>query len=1158
MIARTAPPESSPEELLARFREGGDVEALGALFDGVSPTLFRLALALAPDAAAAEDAVQETFLTLMAGSAGYDASRPLVPWLVGVLRLKVHEARRRVRRTVDPARLPPPLFPEDPSAAAESGEEVARVREAIEELPEPYRAVAVMRWRYGLEPSAIADVRGEPPGTVRSLLHRARERLRDRLRVLPAFVAGPRPPRGMEAVRAVVLERGGAIAGAAAAAAAASSPALPSLGLAGGVLMSAKVVTACVAAVVLSGVAWLALRPPGPPAAPPPAPRAPDPRDAAPAVSPPTPAPPPPRPVSADLPPPVDLDACDRDLDLFGTTVDDAGAPVAGARVETVRYPWRRSGLGGVDLHYAEEAGPSTRSAMDGTFSIRLARGETVDLRATAEGLGQGDLTQCLAGERVTLVLRRGGATVRVTVRDEGGRAVEGARLRFRTRSPDSVYGRLILARTGTTDGDGRCDFPNLPPGKATLSVDHATLGQPDWIQRDVPADGRLDIEVVLPAGRTVRGRVVDAMSGKPLPGARVGSNWVMDRPVTADAEGRYEFPGWTGRGTSILTAAAEGYASEWRRVPGEGDLDIALEPAFAVSGRVVAVDGTPVPGARATAGGHWEDGERSGSTRGGASADGEGRFVLTGLSRRARHDLVVEAPGHGRTALSVDAPADGRRERDLGDLPLGPARAIEGRALDPRGNPLVGADVNLARLRPEGDPAWSEPGGRGGAVAGMGEVRRTDDLGRFRFPDLSPGRWGLKLVVPGAPIVERTLVLTADGDVLDVVLAERGSSIVLLVTDPDGGPLADIGVMSHATFPHPTSGVQGTTNLQGVTDAAGRVEFRGLPDPPQESPGYVFTVQCYLGESAPPWAGHQTAPIAPGGPDVRVTLRPVAWIRGKVLGPQDEPVPGLYLAAESADGAPLGGALAACDAAGEFAMRVPAGATVTLRATGYRSVDVGGGRSTVADTGYRAELAGVTAPAAGVVVRATRPATDRALGVLVLGVDGRPVADFGISARRAVSGEQRTARTDGGGRVRWEEMTDAPWTLLPDLRPPDGMPGDVVPPARVEVVPAGQEVVLRFRRGRAVEGIVLRPDGTPAPGALLHFNMEDGGGATTRPPRAGEDGRFRVLFGEGDALRLGAAWTDASGNTFSGETGVLRVGESPPVEIRLAAAEGE
>src|SRR5204863_2190676 len=88
----------TPDDDWRRFRATGDAGALGALFDAVSPELFRLALSLSPDAASAEDALQETWLVALKSSDRHDAERPVVPWLVGILRRKVHEVRRASRR----------------------------------------------------------------------------------------------------------------------------------------------------------------------------------------------------------------------------------------------------------------------------------------------------------------------------------------------------------------------------------------------------------------------------------------------------------------------------------------------------------------------------------------------------------------------------------------------------------------------------------------------------------------------------------------------------------------------------------------------------------------------------------------------------------------------------------------------------------------------------------------------------------------------------------------------------------------------------------------------------------------------------------------------------------------------------------------------------
>lgn len=197
---RSAP---TPETLLAAFRRG-DVAAMGALFDVTAPELFRVAVALAPDPASAEDALQETYLVLLSHAAKWDPSRRVAPWLTGILRLKIHEVRRS-RREPDPRRLtlvPPEI---DASATASGEDEQERVRAQLEALPEAFRSVALMRWRYGLEPAEIAHIRGEPPGTTRSLLSRALDRLRAAMTGLPALFVGARPSRGLAAVRDAVL-----------------------------------------------------------------------------------------------------------------------------------------------------------------------------------------------------------------------------------------------------------------------------------------------------------------------------------------------------------------------------------------------------------------------------------------------------------------------------------------------------------------------------------------------------------------------------------------------------------------------------------------------------------------------------------------------------------------------------------------------------------------------------------------------------------------------------------------------------------------------------------------------------------------------------------------------------------------------------------------
>ena len=143
---------------------------------------------------------------------------------------------------------------------------------------------------------------------------------------------------------------------------------------------------------------------------------------------------------------------------------------------------------------------------------------------------------------------------------------------------------------------------------------------------------------------------------------------------------------------------------------------------------------------------------------------DASGRFDLSGLHRRMPHTLVVMAPGHGRLLLDFDPREGGPGTIDFGVVTLPRARAIEGRVLDANDQPLArayvelrGANADRGRLRPGKPPLEHSYGNR--------EARYTDDLGRFRFPDLSPGEYAFETRLQGLA-GPKTLVVLGNEDV--------------------------------------------------------------------------------------------------------------------------------------------------------------------------------------------------------------------------------------------------------------------------------------------------------------------------------------------------------------------------------------------------------
>ena len=242
------------EEQFARFVATGDPKALGAVFDHCCGELLPLAMHLTGHPADAEDALQATFVTAIEKRSEWDASRPLLPWLVGILTLhgkKLQERRARRREvalpTPDEGAGAEPVDPADlPLDQSERRELVERLRTHVERLPDEQRSVVLLQLQHGLQPAQIAEALGLPPGTVRMRLHRGLKTLRGLLPpALVAWFVAMLPERGLAAVRQAVLQHG-----------ARAVPVAVAAGVAVGAL--AKWLTAAIAvvALVVGFAAW--------------------------------------------------------------------------------------------------------------------------------------------------------------------------------------------------------------------------------------------------------------------------------------------------------------------------------------------------------------------------------------------------------------------------------------------------------------------------------------------------------------------------------------------------------------------------------------------------------------------------------------------------------------------------------------------------------------------------------------------------------------------------------------------------------------------------------------------------------------------------------------------------------------------------------------
>lgn len=203
------PPMDPATARFDRFRQHGDLAALGQVFDELAPRLLGLALHLLGDPADAEDALQATFVVAMQKATTFDPQRPVAGWLGGILAGEAKNLQRRERRRRGEPALGEPVGGEDPAAVAAQRDLVARLRTSIDGLPDEQRQVLLLQLHHGLQPAEIAEVLGVPAGTVRMRLHRGLATLRGLLPAgLLAAAMATLPGRGLAAVRAAVLQAG--------------------------------------------------------------------------------------------------------------------------------------------------------------------------------------------------------------------------------------------------------------------------------------------------------------------------------------------------------------------------------------------------------------------------------------------------------------------------------------------------------------------------------------------------------------------------------------------------------------------------------------------------------------------------------------------------------------------------------------------------------------------------------------------------------------------------------------------------------------------------------------------------------------------------------------------------------------------------------------
>lgn len=191
------------EPRLVSLAQAGDPDAFREIMRRGNQRLFRIARGIVRDDSEAEDVLQEACVRAFAAIGSFRGEAGVMTWLT---RIVLNEARGRLRRrrpTVgleqievaqnDGARIiafPSSFGIDSPEAEAARSQIRALIEHAVDDLPEAFRVVFIMR---DIEECSVEETAANldlKPETVKTRLHRARRLLRRALDAKLAMTLG--------------------------------------------------------------------------------------------------------------------------------------------------------------------------------------------------------------------------------------------------------------------------------------------------------------------------------------------------------------------------------------------------------------------------------------------------------------------------------------------------------------------------------------------------------------------------------------------------------------------------------------------------------------------------------------------------------------------------------------------------------------------------------------------------------------------------------------------------------------------------------------------------------------------------------------------------------------------------------------------------------
>ena len=169
------------DELLMRSVQGGQLDALGELFERHHRPVFHFLSRTTGDPAAAEDLVQEVFVRILKYRHTYDAGSRFDTWLFRIARnaRADHFRKRSALAPVDVDEALDVATPDPgPAQQLERQVDARQLERALQQLAEEPRDLLVLARYHGMPYDRIAETLGIEVGAVKVRVHRAMKQLR--------------------------------------------------------------------------------------------------------------------------------------------------------------------------------------------------------------------------------------------------------------------------------------------------------------------------------------------------------------------------------------------------------------------------------------------------------------------------------------------------------------------------------------------------------------------------------------------------------------------------------------------------------------------------------------------------------------------------------------------------------------------------------------------------------------------------------------------------------------------------------------------------------------------------------------------------------------------------------------------------------------------